>query len=69
MNAIISRLVAPFIAAIVAWLVGLGLDLGADFQTALTDVATLFVGAVMLALYGLIHKKIDSRINPSDDAR
>lgn len=64
----ISRIVAGPIAAFVAWLVGLGLELGAGFETALTEVVTLFVIAAVTSAYGVIHRLIDKRLNPGDVA-
>lgn len=69
MRALISRIIAGPIAAVVAWLVGLGLEVGADFQTALTDTVTLLVLAVATALYGVVHKLIDRKVNPTDAAK
>lgn len=69
MRAFVSRIVAGPVAALVAWLVGMGLELGAGFSTALTEAATLFGVAVVTALYGVVHRLIDRRgVNPADAA-
>lgn len=68
MRALISRIVAGPIAALVAWLVGMGLELGAGFETALTETVTLFLVAVLTVLYGVVHKLIDKVVNPGDVA-
>lgn len=69
MRTIISRILAGPIAAFVAWLVGMGLELGADFETVLTETAVLFGIAVVTALYGAVHKLFDRRFNPADTAK
>jgi hypothetical protein len=70
MRTYISRIIAGPIAALVAWLAGTGLALGAGFETALTEVAVLLVLAIGTALYGVVHKVIDGwGVNPADDAR
>lgn len=66
MRAVISRIIAGPIAALVAWLIGLGLELGVGFETALTEVTTLLVLAVLTSVYGVLHKVIDKRVNPRD---
>lgn len=68
MRVYISRIVAGPVAALVAFLVGLGLELGAGFETALTEVITLFAIAVLTSAYGVVHKLIDKRLNPGDVA-
>lgn len=68
MRALISRIVAGPIAALVTFLVGLGIEVGAGFETALTDAVTLFILAVLTSAYGVIHRLIDKRVNPGDVA-
>lgn len=68
MRTFISRLIAGPIAAFVAWLIGMGLEIGADFETALTEATTLLLLAVGTAAYGVIHKLIDRHVHPSDSA-
>lgn len=69
MRTFISRIIAGPIAALVAWLAGFGLEVGADFETALTETATLLILAVALPLYGVVHRWIDRFANPSDAAK
>lgn len=69
MRAIISRLLAGPIAAFVAWLIGLGIEVTSDEQTALTEAATLLVFAIITSLYGVVHKLLDKKINPADTAK
>lgn len=68
MRTVISRLVAGPIAALVAFLAGLGLEVGADLETALTQTATLLIMAIVLPVYGALHRWIDQRVNPIDAA-
>lgn len=67
MRELISRLIAPFIAAFVLWL-GHYLPLGPEFQQSLSDVVVLFIGALFTAIYGVFHKIIDKKTNPLDAA-
>jgi hypothetical protein len=66
---IISRLIAGPIAALVTWLVGLGLDLDPAFADHLTEATTILLMAVALTVYGLVHKLVDRKANPDDVAK
>jgi hypothetical protein len=68
MRAVISRIIAPIIAALAAWLTAAGLDLDPGFVTAATEAATFLLLAVFGLVYGVAHKLIDRKVNPADDA-
>lgn len=69
MRTVISRILAPIIAALVGWLTSMGLDLDPAFGVALQEAATWFLLAVFTMLYGLIHRLIDRKVNPADVAK
>lgn len=69
MRTLVSRIIAGPIAALVMWLIGMGIEVGTGFETALNEAATLLVIAVGGSLYGVAHKLLDKRINPLDAAK
>jgi hypothetical protein len=63
---IISRILASAIAALGVWLsTKYGITLDADTADGLLAVALFFFGLV----YSIVHKVIDSKINPADAAK
>ena len=66
---LLSRLIAPFAVAIVAWLAAHSIPLPADFAARLGDLGTDLAYALLLASTGIVHKLIDRRANPKDDAK
>jgi hypothetical protein len=64
----ISRVIAPFIAAIIGFLASKGLDLGEDATERLTEFSTWLVFALLLAANGVIHRLIDKKVNKGDAA-
>jgi hypothetical protein len=68
----LARLIAPFVSALILWL---GAKIGFEYDVGFINEATLVVVegivwslAVFTALYGVLHKWINSRMNPTDAA-
>lgn len=68
MRVFISRIIAPVIAALVGWLTSIGLDLDPGFGPALTEATTWLILAIFGAIYGIVHRLIDKKLNPGDVA-
>ena len=61
---IASRIAAAFVGWLVVWLAAKGFNL--DQQSQIDLIAG--VTAVMVTAYGIIHKLLDKKVNPSDAA-
>jgi 20S proteasome alpha/beta subunit len=64
----VSRLIAPFITALLAWAALHGFDFGSDAAGHITEYAVVILVAGMQIVNGLIHKSIDKKVNPADAA-
>lgn len=64
----LSRLIAPFIAAVIVWLATKGIDLPEDAAGHLTELAVIVLLAIFQIIYAVIHKTIDKKVNPQDAA-
>lgn len=65
----ISRILAPFITAALAWgAIHWGLNFGDDAAGHITEYAVVVLIAVMQAVTGIGHRVIDKKVNPVDAA-
>lgn len=69
MRAIIGRVAAAIVAALLTWLAGtLGLEVSADTAATLTEAVTLLGLAFWGILYAIVHKTINRYVAPADAA-
>jgi hypothetical protein len=70
MRAIISRIAAVVVGALVVWLAdAAGVHVSPEATAALTEGLTMLGIGLWMAAYAVAHKLIDRRINPADVAR
>lgn len=70
MRAVIARIAAAIVAALLTWAAGMipGFEVTEDTRAALTEGVTLIGLALWGILYGLTHRLINRQINPADVA-
>lgn len=68
MRTFISRILAGPIAALLTWLGGEGAEVLLGIETILTETAVLITLGLFGSLFGVVHKGIDRKVNPADDA-
>lgn len=65
----LSRIIAPIITYILAWLAGkTGIVFDSDATKTLTEGAILIIVPILLVVNGVIHKTLDKYFNPGDAA-
>lgn len=65
----ISRILAPFITAGLAWAaIHWGVNFGDDAAGHITEYAVVVLFAVFSAVNGVLHRTIDKTVNPVDAA-
>jgi uncharacterized membrane protein (DUF441 family) len=64
----LSRLIAAALAGLVTWLAGKGIALDDTSVHTLTEAGVVVALTVFQALYAIIHRTIDKKVNPGDAA-
>lgn len=66
---IIGRLVAAWVAGLCTWLaVRFGVVIPEEAQTRMIESLVMWVIPILLTIYSLAHKLINSKVNPGDAA-
>lgn len=67
---IIGRLIAAWVAGFCTWLaVRFGVVIPEEAQTKMIESLVMWVIPILLTLYSLIHKLVNSKVNPGDGAK
>lgn len=64
-----GRLIGAIVAGLSTFLLakfGVGLD--ADVQQQITEAGAIFLMVVFTAIYGIVHKVVNKKLNPGDTA-